>query len=527
MSQGDRATAARPFDAGVELELLPLLVECVMDYAIFLLDPSGHVASWNSGAARTKGYSAEEIIGKHFSVFYPEEEIAAGKCERELEIAKREGRFEEEGWRLRKDGTTFWANVVITAIRDKEGRLRGFGKVTRDLTLRLRAERERIERARVEERERRKGEFLSIMGHELRNPLAPMLTAVHLIKVRRGLNCDREIAVLERQLGHAIRLLDDLADMSRILRDKIDLATEPTEISSVLADAVDASAPLITKKGQKLRLDIASDPLVVDVDSDRMSQVFANLLNNASKYTDPGGTITVHARGDGDEVRVSIEDTGAGIEAGALDTLFDLFTQAPAMKDRGLGGFGIGLAVARRLVTAHGGTIAAESEGSGCGSRFIVTLRRSTRGISVARPTRPSLHRVITGRRVLLVDDNQDSVDMAALLLGELGHDVRTALDGLSALSIVAEGFRPDIAFLDLGLPGMDGFELVRHLRKIAACATIPVIAASGYTSEADRRRALEAGFTGHIPKPFDPERMERMVASSEGELEQLLKQPA
>jgi PAS domain S-box-containing protein len=204
-----------------EAERFRLLVENVKDYAIFMLDAGGHIASWNEGAERMKGYAEREIIGAHFSIFYPEADVLSGKCEMELEGALRTGRFEDEGWRLRKDGTRFWANVTITAVRDDAGRLIGFGKVTRDLTARIEAERERIRLARAEEGKLRREEFLAIMGHELRNPLAAMVTAVHVLKMRRGIKCEHQIEVLDRQLLHMTRLLDDVADVSRTLRDKV------------------------------------------------------------------------------------------------------------------------------------------------------------------------------------------------------------------------------------------------------------------------------------------------------------------
>lgn len=495
-------------------ELLRLLIDNVKDYAIFRLDPHGNIASWNLGAERIKGYTAREIIGQHFSIFYPRQDVAAGKCEFELEVAVREGRFEEEGWRIRKDGSTFWASVVITALWDETGTLRGFGKVTRDLTSRLLAEQERIQRARAEEGERRKEEFLAIMGHELRNPLAPMLTAVHLIKLRHGVQCDNEIAVLDRQLSHLTRLMDDLLDVSKILRDRVELATKPTEIGVVLARAVEASAALIEQKQQRLRLDVPATSMVVDIDADRMSQVFVNLLDNAAKFTGDGGEIVVRAVAHEYVVDVTIEDTGMGIAPDALRRIFDLFTQASQTKERQLGGFGIGLAVAKRLVEAHRGTIRAESDGLGRGSRFIVSLPRLAALVDASRSELPEARRAPVGRRVLLVDDNRDSSEMLEAFLAHLGHEVRTASDGPEALAIVST-FKPEIAFLDIGLPGMNGFDLARRLRQMPACATIPLVAVSGYARDRDREEAFKAGFTGHFAKPIDLTQLERLIEAA------------
>ena len=275
-------------EAEEEARRFRLLVESVKDYAIFMLDPSGRVSSWNAGAERIKGYRAQEIIGQHFSKFYPPEDIEAGKCERELEVATRDGRFEEEGWRLRKDGTRLWANVTITALRNGEGTLVGFAKVTRDLTERRAAEDERLRLAKSQEAERRNEEFLAIMGHEMRNPLSPMVTAVHLIQLRGGRNCDREIAVLGRQLAHMTRLVDDILDASRFLRDQVPLVRKVTEIGDVLASAVDVAAPLLEEKRHRLEIKVPKGGLLVDIDAARMTQVFGNMLNNAAKYTDQG-----------------------------------------------------------------------------------------------------------------------------------------------------------------------------------------------------------------------------------------------
>lgn len=501
----------RNLRADLDADLLRLMVDSVKDYAIFMLTTEGCIASWNRGAQRIKGYEASEIIGKHFSIFYPREDVEAGKCEYELEVAAREGRFEDEGWRLRKDGSRFWANVVITALRDGEGKLRGFGKVTRDLTERVEAERERLRRARAEEAERQKEEFLAIVGHELRNPLAPMHTAVQLLKLRRGVGCDREIGVLERQLVHMMRLLDDLLDVSHMMRGKLQLARKVTELSELLANAVDVSAALIEQKGHRLRLDVPSAPICVDVDQVRMTQVFANLLNNAAKYTDPGGEIRVSARVEGRRVTVAFEDTGIGLARDSIGSIFDLFVQAATAKERQLGGFGIGLAIAKRLVAAHGGEIAAESEGPGCGSRFLVTLPLAVPVRDETPSPAASTTRAIVRRRVLVVDDEEDSAMMLEALLSQLGHDVRTAADGARALE-VAGAFEPHIAILDLALPGIDGFELVRRLRRIPSCAHIPVVALSGYARASDRQEALKAGFTEHFAKPVDVNELSRVI---------------
>jgi CheY-like chemotaxis protein len=298
-----------------------------------------------------------------------------------------------------------------------------------------------------------------------------------------------------------------------MLRDKVVLSTRPTDIGEVLANAIEVSASLIEQKRHTLRLDVPTTPaLVVDVDAARMTQVFSNLLNNAAKYTDGGGEIRVRAGGGPGDVFVAIEDTGLGIEPGMLKSVFELFTQGLQSRERALGGFGVGLAVAKRLVTAHGGTITAESAGPGLGSRFTVRLPRAVVAdeVSDAAPSHAAAHAPVR-RRVLIVDDNEDSREMVATLLAQLGHEVRTAPDGGRALEIAQE-FSPDIAFLDIGLPGMTGYVLAQRLRQTPACAAIPIIAISGYARDADRQEAIAAGFTEHFAKPIDPARLEELV---------------
>jgi PAS domain S-box-containing protein len=497
-------------------EAFRLFVDTVKEYAIFMLDRDGHVKSWNSGAERIQGYEASEIVGKHFSVFYPAEDVKAGKCERHLEMAARDGRIEEEGQRVRRDGSTFVASVVITALRDADGRVIGFGEVTRDLTDRVRMEEDRLEFARIEEAERTKDQFLAIMGHELRNPLAPMVAAVHLLKLEGDQSTRRELIILDRQLQHMKRLVDDLLDVSRARRDVIQLVRKRMEISEVLANAVDVAAPLILARRHRLVLDIPATGLVVDVDPARGAQIFGNVLNNAAKYTEPGGQIFVRASVDDDYVRVTIDDTGMGIAPELKPRLFDLFTQGAQGSERHMGGLGIGLAIASRLVSAHGGDIAAESDGPGHGSRFTVRLPRIDAAAAEHSEPPPSRARAPFRRRVLIVDDNEDAAEMVQAYLQRRGHETRIAFDGPSALEI-AKSTTPDVVVLDIGLPGMDGFEVVRRMRQIPACSTIPIVALSGYASSEDCRKAFEAGFTVHFAKPVDFSVLERAVETIAG----------
>src|SRR5690349_20207161 len=294
-------------------ELFRLLVANVRDYAIFMLDPTGRVATWNIGAERIKRYRADDIIGRHFSVFYPEDDVRAGKCEMELEVATREGRFEDEGWRIRSDGTRFWANVVITAIRDAAGTLVGFAKVTRDLTERKHSEDERAARLAAEQANRIKDEFLAVLGHELRNPLAPIVTALQIMALRDGEASAKERAIIERQAQHLVRLVDDLLDVSRITRGKIELKIERVELADVVARAIEMTSPVLEHRQHHLDVHVPSRGFAVDGDPDRLAQVVSNLLTNAAKYTERGGRITVSTERRGDEIAVRVKDTGIGI----------------------------------------------------------------------------------------------------------------------------------------------------------------------------------------------------------------------
>ena len=489
-------------------ERFRLLVEGVQDYAIFLLDNDGRVASWNAGAERIKGYAAEEIMGQHFSRFYPPEKIAAGWPEHELEVALAEGRFEDEGWRLRKDGTRFWANVVITSLHDREGRPRGFAKLTRDLSAHKRVE-------ELERGERQTTEFLAMLAHELRNPLAPIRNAVLALQAGSAAGPSPEWAteVIGRQVTHLTRLVDDLLDISRITSGKIELQLEPVEVADIVARAVESSRQLIADRGHTLEVVLPEQPLWVTGDAVRLSQVFLNLLNNAAKYTPEGGRVELVAERDRRQAAIRVRDTGVGIPTELLPRIFDLFTQGERALDRAEAGLGVGLTLVDRLVRHHGGSVAAASEGPGRGSEFVVRLPLLER--APARPALPAPEaqaQPAGGRRVLVVDDNRDSAETMAVLLRLWGHEARSAEHGAAALE-VAQEFRPEAVLLDIGLPQMDGYEVARRLRALPGLDGVLLIAMTGYGQDQDRRRARRAGFDHHLVKPVDPEALRRLLA--------------
>jgi PAS domain S-box-containing protein len=524
--------------SGLPLELtndhFRLLVESVRDYAIFMLDPTGHVSTWNLGAARIKGYSADEIIGQHFSVFYCQEDVARGWPAHELKVAAAEGRFEDEGWRVRKDGTLFWANVIITALYD-QGRLYGFSKVTRDLTERKQAE-EELRQARdllemrVQERtaqieelldklrvaDRRKNEFLATLAHELRNPLAPIRNALQLFdlaeddpKVQRQAR-----GVIERQLGQMVRLIDDLLDVSRITNNKLPLRKARIELAAAVESALETARPLIDRAGHELTVKLPPEPVYVDADLMRLAQIFTNLLNNSAKYTEGPGHIWLVAEPQGREVVVTVRDTGIGITAEQLPHLFEMFSQGVSALQRPAGGLGVGLALARGLVELHGGNIEARSEGAGKGSELIVHLPLAAAPSPPQRqPASASGPRRKSKARILIADDNQDSAESLSLILELSGYETWVAHDGLEAVQ-TAMAHRPDVALLDIGMPKINGYEAARRIREQPWGQRMLLIAITGWGQEDDKRQALEAGFDHHVTKPVHLPDLERLLAS-------------
>jgi PAS domain S-box-containing protein len=348
-----------------------LMVESVRDYAIFMLDPDGYISSWNRGAELNKGYAASEIIGKHFSVFYPQEKIEARWPEHELEVALREGRFEDEGWRLRKDGTRFWANVVITALRDSHGVHIGFVKVTRDMTASRRIH-------ALEEQERRLTEFLALLGHELRNPMTPIANAVSIMQLEEPNNPRLGTArdILARQVSHLRRLVDDLLDVGRIATGKVHLVKEVIGLQQVVEDASVAVRPTMEERGHAFAVNVCEEPLYVLGDPVRLVQVLTNLLNNAAKFTPSGGRIVLSLSRTGDRAELGVRDNGPGIPPEALPGMFNLFVQGGHEGPTGAqAGLGIGLSLVQQLVHLHGGDVSAFSTGiAGEGAEFLVHL---------------------------------------------------------------------------------------------------------------------------------------------------------
>jgi signal transduction histidine kinase len=400
--------------------------------------------------------------------------------------------------RRRKDGTIIDVSLTVSPIREASGRVIGASKIGRDIT-----EQKRIEAER-QEADRRKDEFLAMLAHELRNPLASINTAAQLfgsLETEENLEWAKE--VVQRQVKHLARLIDDLLDVSRITRGKISLRKEPLNLSPVVSSAVEAVRPLIEERRHELSV-THTGTLRLEADPLRLEQILVNLLTNAAKYTDAGGHIGLTARREGADIVIKVRDTGVGISRELLPRVFDLFVQGDRTMARSEGGLGIGLTLVKSLVEMHGGTITAMSEGPGTGSEFTVRLPEFHGGArETVKPTRVLPLVAHQGSRVLVVDDNADTARGVSRLLRLLGHDVQTTYDGPTAIEL-ARSYQPEVVLLDIGLPGMDGYAVVKQLRKEDCCKNALIVAVSGYGQEEDRRRSREAGFDQHLIKPVD-----------------------
>jgi PAS domain S-box-containing protein len=685
-----------------------LFVNGVRDCAIYMLDAGGCVSSWNAGAARIKGWNAEEVLGQPYEVFFTPEDRDAGVPAKLLAAAVREGSHRTTGWRVRKDGSRFYVEGSLTVLRDSEGQVGGFAKITRDLSLlmledasgvrlcsagaareaaeaaerRVRASEERLARlqqvtaalsqaASVEDvaatvlrecadtmgatggavyllaadgkslemlgqrghpneaaeahpslpldaatpltdaaRERRpafyesfdecadqypelrraiaagdfqasvalplvahgdllgvlgvrfsarrafnesertllltfsdvsaqaldrarlfaaesdaraaaesasraKDEFLAMLGHELRNPLAPISTAIQLMKLKGDDRSQRERDIIERQVLHLNRLVDDLLDVSRLARGLISLSKAPIEVSEILSKAVEMAGPLFEQRNQKLIVSASRPALSIDADAMRIAQVVSNLLTNAAKYTPPGGNVWLSAELEGNEAVIRVRDDGEGIGPDLLPHVFDLFVQGQRSIARSEGGLGLGLALVKSLVALHGGTVSATSQGPGHGSEFTVrvpALAAAPRSVAPPPPAYKIAGRA--GTRILVVDDNEDARELLAEMLRTIGYAVELAPDGGTALEKL-KTFAADVAILDLGLPGIDGFELARRIFDARMNPRLRLIALTGYGRQTDIARTRAVGFAAHLVKPVN---VPALVAEIEGE---------
>ncbi|HEV7278738.1 MAG TPA: PAS domain S-box protein [Pirellulaceae bacterium] len=496
-----------------------LLMSGLQEYAVFLMDVSGRVTDWSAAAERLLGYSAHEATGLPFSALWPHEDGKLGSdAERELRTAAEQGRAFDDRWHVRKDGTHFWATGALSALRDQDGTLRGFAKVIADNTERKRLEEELRQRAdALEDADRAKNEFLAMLAHELRNPLSPVASAISLLQFSETLDADdREaVAIADRQVKKLARLIDDLMDVSRITRGKVQLQRQRTDLCEIVQNALAAARPAVDEHRHALAARFPDCPLYVSADPTRLEQVFENLVRNACKYTPTGGRIDVVVERNEGTALVRVRDNGVGIAPELLPRIFDLFTQADRSIDRSQGGLGIGLTIVKTLVELHDGSVEAQTGGIGRGSEFIVRLPASI-GMVPAEGGEGSQADSNPSRRVLVVDDNPDAARMLAMTLRSEGHEVETALCGFRALEAV-HLFRPDVVLLDIALPGLDGFEVARRLREQPTTRNIPLIAVTGYGQPEDRERSRAAGFEFHLVKPVRLKDVMHVFATLDG----------
>ena len=613
------------------------------DDAIIRKSLDGTIQSWNAGAERVFGYTAEQAIGRNISLIIPTDRIAEeDQIIGNLKAGRRVEHFETE--RCHSSGRRLWVSLTISPIEDDEGRVVAASKIARDVTRQREADSERqrfvtlienstdfigicdldgvpfyvnraglamvglgsVEEASrlhvrdfflpedqpmmmneffqsvianghaevdvrfrnfatgatrwmaykvialvdatgapaafatvsqdISERrhmenslrqfaddlaaaDRQKNEFLATLAHELRNPLAPLGNMLEVLKRADGdaKTRARAVSTMERQLHHIVRLVDDLLDLNRITHDRLELRKDVVDLGTVIEQAVDASRPLVEAAGQTLTVASPRPPIRLSADAVRLGQVFGNLLNNACKYTDQGGSIAVRVERHGDEAVVTVSDTGAGIPADRLRGIFDMFMQVETSRERSQGGLGIGLTLVRRLAEMHGGSVEAHSAGAGQGSQFVVRLPIAIE-TSATAPSPPAARAAAERRRILVVDDNRDAAASLAMLLELDGHSVVTAHDGSAAL-IAAETHRPDVALLDIGLPVMDGAEVCRRIRQQPWGRGMTLIALTGWGQAEDRSRTREAGFDGHLVKPVNYADLIALLGSVEARL--------
>jgi PAS domain S-box-containing protein len=483
------------------------------DDAIISQALDGTIVSWNQGAERLYGYSAEEIVGKPLSLLVPSDH--PDELPAILERIKRDERIEHlETVRVRKDGSRVDVSLTISPVKNAQGKVIAASKIARDITARKQHE------AALREEDRRKNEFLALLAHELRNPLAPLRNGLQIMRLAANKRdaVEQSLPVLERQLEHLVRLVDDLLDVSRISRGKIVLRKERIGLAGVVGTALEASEPLIKQHDDELLVTLPTEPVYVDADKTRLAQAITNLLNNAVKYSDRGSRIWLTVEHQGTEAVIRVKDTGMGIPGPMLPKVFDMFTQVDRTLEKSQGGLGVGLTIVKRLVEMHDGAVEATSEGPGMGSEFVIRLPvvlSVVNGITDEDPDQPL--RPTARRRILVVDDNVDAASSLAMMLKIMGNEIRTAHDGLEGIE-AAETFRPDLILLDIGMPKLNGYETCRRIREEPWGKSIVIVALTGWGQEDDKRRSLEAGFNHHLVKPVEPAALERLLAELKSE---------
>ncbi len=481
---------------------LRLLLDSVQDYAICMLTPQGDIASWNSGAERLFAYSADEIIGRHFSCFYPAAEREMDLPEEHLRIAEQRGKHAGECLRVRRGGAAFDAHVIVTAVR-RGHELQGFSLVVRDITERKRLEEDLRRRAEdLSAANRAKEDFLATLSHELRTPLNAMLGWTRLLRMGKldGAGMNRALETIERNAHIQEQLIADILDVSRIVTGKLRLELRPIELAPVIEAALDAVRPAAAAKGVHLEAQTDFQGTVLG-DPDRLQQVVWNLVSNALKFTPAGGHVGVSLSRVGPSAVVTVSDTGEGIAPELLPFIFDRFTQGDVSMTRPHGGLGLGLSIVRHIVESHGGRVQAQSEGRGRGAAFSVHLPVR----ALQQPVLPEdIHvQPLGGLKVLVVDDDPDARESVSLALAQCGARTAAVGSAREAYQMLSE-FMPDVLVSDIDMPGEDGCTFIRRVRSLNqhGLADVPAVALTGYAQPEDQQRALMAGFQKFVPKP-------------------------
>lgn len=479
---------------------------------IAITDIGGRFTQCNPAYADIVGYTEAELRQLNFATLVHPDDRADNLAGVERLVRGELPHFEVENRYLHKSGREVWVRKFVSLLYEAAGAPSHMMALVTDITD------ERAAQVAQQEAMRQKDEFIAVLAHELRNPLAPIRTSVAVL--RQVGPPDPVLVrcrdVIERQVGHMARLIDDLLDVSRLSRGQLRLQRGPVDLRAVVDAAVELTQPLFEAEQQRLAIEGLTEPVVLDADAARLTQVIGNLLNNASKYSERGAQVTLSVARQGGAVAIRITDRGIGIAPDQVDTVFDLFAQADAGRSAGKGGLGIGLALARRLVEMHGGTVRAQSRGLGHGSTFTVTLPAvaGTSLTDATLPARDGIPAAVGGRRILVADDNADAADMLALLFREFGCEVRVASDGEAAVR-EAEAFRPDLIVLDIGMPRLDGLEACRRIRRQAWGRDVLMVALTGWGQDDDRRRSSEAGFDRHLVKPVDSAVLARLLEES------------
>jgi PAS domain S-box-containing protein len=461
------------------------------------------------------GSSMNPAIGRTYPDVFPEA-AAQGAAEQIRQVIATGTAWQVRDFKMPiGDRTETWWEGEVLPLPKADGTRDSALLLTWEISDRKRAERE------LREADRRKDEFLAILAHELRNPLAPISVAAQVLRLKGASALPWAQEIFERQTRHMARLIDDLMNVNRISQGKLELHRAPVQLATIFEVAVEACRPLIDESRHELTIVLPEQPIFVDADLTRLAQVFTNLFNNACRYMDPGGRIRVAAEPRGAQVLVTVQDSGIGIPADKFTAIFELFAQVDPLLPKSRSGLGVGLSLARRLVELHGGRIDVHSEGLGKGSTFsvslpvVLTVPANDGGKAEPKPE-PADPVPAASRRVLVVDDNRDAADSLTLMLGSMGHDVRTAYDGAEAIRIAGE-YLPDIVMLDIGLPGVNGHDAARTIRETPWGKRTVLIAVTGWGQDADRIRTRDSGFDHHLVKPVSPEAIRELVASARG----------